>query len=199
MPEAAGALPDPTGPVRGLPGAAAVGGNARHHGAKSSGKKYKKCCMASDEAAARSAQPAAVPARRPSLASYVQEHDERDELTEASNAVVDMVQAGTGERCAGAASEAPRVLKTAGVMLLDLVRTGLVRGSPGRRPFKGAHAFFPATLLAGHVVPMCAHRQFANQAKFGDPVFLNPSALDTRNYCRTLIELHGCVRSSTRP
>jgi Tfp pilus assembly protein PilF len=59
-----------------------------------SGKKYKKCCMASDEAAARPAQPAAVPARRPSLASYVQEHDERDELTEASNAVVDMVQAG---------------------------------------------------------------------------------------------------------
>src|ERR1700733_6046571 len=62
-----------------------------------SGKKYKKCCLASDEAAARAArpaQPAAVPARRPSLASYVQEHDQLDELTEASNAVVDMVQAG---------------------------------------------------------------------------------------------------------
>jgi len=59
-----------------------------------SGKKYKKCCMASDEAAARAARPAqsaAVPVRRPSLASYVQE---RYELTEASNAVVDMVQAG---------------------------------------------------------------------------------------------------------
>src|SRR4029077_12773256 len=59
-----------------------------------SGKKYKKCCMASDETAARTArpaQPAAVPMRRPSLANYVQE---RDELTEASNAVVDMVQAG---------------------------------------------------------------------------------------------------------
>src|SRR5277367_1029881 len=52
-----------------------------------SGKKYKKCCMASDEAAA-------VPVRRPSLANYFQEHDEPDELTEASNAVVDMVQAG---------------------------------------------------------------------------------------------------------
>jgi TolA-binding protein len=62
-----------------------------------SGKKYKKCCMASDEAAARAArpaQPAAVPARRPSLASHAREHDERDELTEASNAVVDLVQAG---------------------------------------------------------------------------------------------------------
>ena len=62
-----------------------------------SGKKYKKCCLASDEAAARAArpaQPAAVPERRPSLAGYVQEHDELDELTEASNAVVDMVQAG---------------------------------------------------------------------------------------------------------
>jgi hypothetical protein len=59
-----------------------------------SGKKYKKCCLASDEAAARSPQPAAVAARRPSLASYVQEHDALDELTEASNAVVDMVQAG---------------------------------------------------------------------------------------------------------
>jgi tetratricopeptide (TPR) repeat protein len=59
-----------------------------------SGKKYKKCCMASDEAAAptaRPAQSAAVPARRPSLASYVQQHDE---LSEASNTVVDRVQAG---------------------------------------------------------------------------------------------------------
>ena len=59
-----------------------------------SGNKYKKCCMASDEAAARAARPASpatVPESRPSLASYVQEHDE---LTEASNAVVDMVQAG---------------------------------------------------------------------------------------------------------
>ena len=59
-----------------------------------SGKKYKKCCMASDEAAARPAQPAAVPVRRPSPANCFQEHDEPDELTEASNAVVDMVQAG---------------------------------------------------------------------------------------------------------
>jgi tetratricopeptide (TPR) repeat protein len=58
-----------------------------------SGKKYKKCCLASDEAAARVARPAqlaAAPARRPSVVSYVQE---LDELTEASNAVVDMVQA----------------------------------------------------------------------------------------------------------
>jgi tetratricopeptide (TPR) repeat protein len=62
-----------------------------------SGKKYKKCCMARDEAAAlaaRAAQPAAMPARRPSLARHFQEHDEPDELTEASNAVVDMVHAG---------------------------------------------------------------------------------------------------------
>ena len=58
-----------------------------------SGKKYKKCCLVSDEAAARAAQPAAVPARRPSLASYLQEHDERDELTEASNASVRTVSA----------------------------------------------------------------------------------------------------------
>jgi len=62
-----------------------------------SGKKYKKCCMASDEAVARAARPAqtaAAPAHRPSLASYVQERDELDELTEVSNAVVDMVHAG---------------------------------------------------------------------------------------------------------
>jgi tetratricopeptide (TPR) repeat protein len=62
-----------------------------------SGKKYKKCCMASDEAADRAArpiQPAAVPAGQLSLASIFQEHDELDELTEASNAVVDMVHAG---------------------------------------------------------------------------------------------------------
>ena len=62
-----------------------------------SGKKYKKCCMANDEAAARAARPAppaAAPARWPSLASYFQGQDEFDELTEASNAVVDMVHAG---------------------------------------------------------------------------------------------------------
>ena len=73
-----------------------------------SGKKYKKCCMASDEAAARTARPAqsaAVPARRPSLASYVQEHDELNERTEASNAVVDMVQAGNLDAAEQAAHE----------------------------------------------------------------------------------------------
>ena len=59
-----------------------------------SGKKYKKCCLANDEAAARAAQPVAVAAHRPSLVSYARERDELDDLTEASNAVVDMVQAG---------------------------------------------------------------------------------------------------------
>src|SRR3984885_5090121 len=70
-----------------------------------SGKKYKKCCMAGDEAAARAArpaQPATVPAHRSSVASYVQEHDE---LTEASNAVVDMVQAGNLDAAEQAAHE----------------------------------------------------------------------------------------------
>ena len=59
-----------------------------------SGKKYKKCCLASDEAAARAARPvqtAVVAPPGPSLANYFQE---QDELTEASNAVVDMVHAG---------------------------------------------------------------------------------------------------------
>ncbi len=59
-----------------------------------SGKKYKTCCMARDEAATRAAQPATVPPCRQPVASYVQEHDERDKLTGASNAVVDMVHAG---------------------------------------------------------------------------------------------------------
>lgn len=61
-----------------------------------SGKKYKKCCMEADEAAARAARPArpATPARLPFLASYFQGQDEFDELTEASNAVVDMVHTG---------------------------------------------------------------------------------------------------------
>jgi tetratricopeptide (TPR) repeat protein len=73
-----------------------------------SGKKYKKCCLASDEAAARAARPArpaAVAARRPSLASYVQEHDELDEVTGASNAVVDMVRAGDLDAAEQAARE----------------------------------------------------------------------------------------------
>jgi tetratricopeptide (TPR) repeat protein len=75
---------------------------------RNSGKKYKKCCLASDEAAARAARPVqqvAAPTRRPSSASYFQEHDERDELTEASNAVVDMVQAGNLDAAEQAAHE----------------------------------------------------------------------------------------------
>jgi tetratricopeptide (TPR) repeat protein len=55
--------------------------------------------------AAGSAPPTAVPARRPSLASHVREHDELDELTEASNAVVDMVQAGNLDAAEQAAHE----------------------------------------------------------------------------------------------
>ena len=73
-----------------------------------SGKKYKKCCMARDEAAALAARPpqaAAAPARQPSLASYFQEQDDLDELTEASNAVIDMVHAGDLDAAAQAAHD----------------------------------------------------------------------------------------------
>jgi tetratricopeptide (TPR) repeat protein len=73
-----------------------------------SGKKYKKCCMANDEAAARAARPAqpeAVPGRLPSLCCRFQEHDELDELTEASNAVVDMVHAGDLDAAEAAAHD----------------------------------------------------------------------------------------------
>jgi hypothetical protein len=73
-----------------------------------SGKKYKKCCLARDEAAAlaaRAVPPAVAPARLPSLASTFQEHDELDELTEASNAVVDMVHAGDLDAAEQAAHE----------------------------------------------------------------------------------------------
>ena len=63
-----------------------------------SGKKYKQCCLARDEAAAaaaRAAQAAALPAGRPAPLRSLQifDHD-IDELTEASNAVVDLVHAG---------------------------------------------------------------------------------------------------------
>jgi tetratricopeptide (TPR) repeat protein len=84
---------------------AKIGRNDRCPCPCGSGKKYKQCCLASDEAAARPAQPAAAPARRPSLASYLQEHDDLDELTEASNAVVDMVQAGHLDAAEQAAHE----------------------------------------------------------------------------------------------
>jgi tetratricopeptide (TPR) repeat protein len=63
-----------------------------------SGKKYKQCCLARDEAAAadaRAAQAAALPVRRPGPLRSLQIIDhEADELTEASNAVVDLVHAG---------------------------------------------------------------------------------------------------------
>ena len=68
-----------------------------------SGNKYKKCCLTKDEAAGRERLAAAVqpPASPPHLSSVAQEiarrlavHDDTDELTDASNAVVDLVHAG---------------------------------------------------------------------------------------------------------
>jgi len=63
-----------------------------------SGKKYKQCCLAKDEApasAAQAAQAAAAPTRRPGfVGSFLDGDDGLDELTEASNAVVDLIQAG---------------------------------------------------------------------------------------------------------
>ncbi|HEY5168798.1 MAG TPA: SEC-C metal-binding domain-containing protein [Thermoleophilia bacterium] len=62
-----------------------------------SGKKYKQCCLARDEAAAataRAAQAAAAPARPPRPVRFLQIRDDVDELTEASNAVIDLVHAG---------------------------------------------------------------------------------------------------------
>ena len=62
-----------------------------------SGKKYKQCCFARDEAAAASARAAkfaAAPAPAPKPARFLQIRDDLDELTEASNAVIDLVHAG---------------------------------------------------------------------------------------------------------
>jgi tetratricopeptide (TPR) repeat protein len=63
-----------------------------------SGKKYKQCCLAKDEAAARAAraaQPVVPPPPRLSAANFSQAgDDDGEQLTEASNAVVDMVHAG---------------------------------------------------------------------------------------------------------
>ena len=60
-----------------------------------SGKKYKQCCLARDEAAARAARPAASPAPQPGLTGYLQiSDDDTDELTAASNGVLDLIHAG---------------------------------------------------------------------------------------------------------
>jgi len=64
-----------------------------------SGKKYKRCCLAKDAAAARTAranQAAASTAHKPGFVSYLIADSElnADELTDASNAVVDLVNAG---------------------------------------------------------------------------------------------------------
>jgi tetratricopeptide (TPR) repeat protein len=70
-----------------------------------SGNKYKKCCLAKDEAAERERLAAAVqpPASPPHLSGVAEEiartlaaaaYDDTDELTDASNAVVDLVHAG---------------------------------------------------------------------------------------------------------
>jgi len=66
-----------------------------------SGQKYKRCCQEKDEAAERAARAAVEaakppkPARHPGLDLFRDEIDEEsDELTTASNAIVDMVHAG---------------------------------------------------------------------------------------------------------
>jgi len=74
-----------------------------------SGKKYKQCCLAKDEAAARAAraaEPVAAPPPRPSLADFFQDSDDHaEQLTEASNAVVDMVHAGNLDAAEQAAND----------------------------------------------------------------------------------------------
>lgn len=58
-----------------------------------SGKKYKRCCLEKDAAAKRAARPVVVAKPpRPSAADLLL--DDSDELTNASNAVVDLVHAG---------------------------------------------------------------------------------------------------------
>src|SRR5262252_278622 len=64
-----------------------------------SGKKYKQCCLKKDEAAEHEALAAAAAAKpprpiAPKTMVYPDFDDEEDELTSASNAVVDLVHAG---------------------------------------------------------------------------------------------------------
>jgi tetratricopeptide (TPR) repeat protein len=62
-----------------------------------SGKKYKRCCLEKDEAAASAAREAArsaAAASSPMQAVGALALDDAEELTEASNAVVDLVHAG---------------------------------------------------------------------------------------------------------
>lgn len=65
-----------------------------------SGKKYKRCCLAKDEQAVRAAPP---PARQPFRSADLQ--DDADNLTEASNAVVDLIHAGDLDAAEDAAHE----------------------------------------------------------------------------------------------
>jgi tetratricopeptide (TPR) repeat protein len=66
-----------------------------------SGKKYKRCCLEKDEAAARAARAAASPVQHlPDIHA-----DVADELTAASNAVVDLIDAGKLDEAEVAAHE----------------------------------------------------------------------------------------------
>jgi tetratricopeptide (TPR) repeat protein len=78
-----------------------------------SGQKYKRCCQDKDEAAERAARAAAEAAKPPTPAR--QRHtmdsfradidDDLEELTDASNAVIDMVHAGKLDEAEAAARE----------------------------------------------------------------------------------------------
>lgn len=73
-----------------------------------SGKKYKQCCLAKDQAAAsaeRAKRPVVSPPARATLADILQIDDDTDQLTEASNAVVDMVRAGELDAAEQAAND----------------------------------------------------------------------------------------------
>ena len=74
-----------------------------------SGKKYKRCCLHKDEAAERAAlaaaAPAATPRSVPKTMVYPDFDDDEDDLTPASNAVVDLVRAGNLDEAERAARE----------------------------------------------------------------------------------------------
>jgi tetratricopeptide (TPR) repeat protein len=72
-----------------------------------SGNKYKRCCLQKDEAAERAARVAATPTPHsgPKTMVYPDFDDDEDDLTPASNAVVDLVHAGKLDEAEAAARD----------------------------------------------------------------------------------------------
>jgi tetratricopeptide (TPR) repeat protein len=121
-----------------------------------SGKKYKRCCLVKDQQAESAALAAAAAAQAAEQAELEEQMASEDEFTDASNAVIDLIDAGKLDQ----AEQAARELLTRYPDVHDgYDRLGMVYEARGDRK-QAAHCYRNALNII-HAHPQQYHPEFA--------------------------------------